>query len=312
MPIESRDDGSLLFGYLDTDAPDRARAFDTVLVHSADRPFEADLRPLGLGALSTCDIHGEHEVRVRSRLSPQVQSAGLMVGLLLSGDATLEQDGRRTSPAPGELLLYTAARPFLLEISGPYRWFVLRMDCGTAHPAGAAENAVANRDLRQSPGGRILTATLVEVADLAHRLGPLSRHDLGESVAHMLRTLMREAARPQTVGNRVPVLDRVLGYIDHHLAEELPPATIAAAHHISVRHLHALFRQQGDTVGDHVRRRRLDHIRRDLADPGLAHLPAYAVAARWGFREASHFGKAFRAEYGTSPGDFRARALPTP
>jgi AraC-like DNA-binding protein len=49
----------------------------------------------------------------------------------------------------------------------------------------------------------------------------------------------------------------------------------------------------------------MDRIRRDLADPDLAHLSACAIAARRGFRNPSHFGKLFRAEFGRSPGEFR-------
>ncbi len=43
---------------------------------------------------------------------------------------------------------------------------------------------------------------------------------------------------------------------------DLPPGAIAAAHHISVRHLHTLFRVSGVTVSDHVRHRRLERIAR--------------------------------------------------
>ena len=38
--------------------------------------------------------------------------------------------------------------------------------------------------------------------------------------------------------------------------------------------------RQDDTVGHRVRQRRMDRIRRDLADPDLAHLSACAIAAR--------------------------------
>jgi AraC-like DNA-binding protein len=30
-----------------------------------------------------------------------------------------------------------------------------------------------------------------------------------------------------------------------------------------------------------------------------------AIAARWGFRNPSHFGTLFRAEFGRPPGEFR-------
>ncbi|WP_328951329.1 helix-turn-helix domain-containing protein [Streptomyces sp. NBC_00184] len=103
-------------------------------------------------------------------------------------------------------------------------------------------------------------------------------------------------------------LERILAFIDERLAGDLSPGAIAAAHHISVRHLHALFRASGVTVSDHVRRRWLEVIRQDLVDPALAHLPAYVLAARRGLAEASHFSKVFRAEFGLSPRTVREQA----
>lgn len=130
---------------------------------------------------------------------------------------------------------------------------------------------------------------------------------MGEHVSGVIRTLVREAGRQSLPADQAHVLDRIIDHIDRHLADGLPPVEIATAHHISVRSLHALFQRQGETVGAHIRRRRLDRIRRDLADPALAHLPAYTVAARWGIRGPSHFSKLFKAEFGVSPREFRDR-----
>ncbi|MFF1690400.1 MULTISPECIES: hypothetical protein [unclassified Streptomyces] len=47
-----------------------------------------------------------------------------------------------------------------------------------------------------------------------------------------------------------------------------------------MRHLHALFREPGMVVGDHVVSRRPVRIYRDLVDPAVAHPPAYAPAVR--------------------------------
>ena len=56
--------------------------------------------------------------------------------------------------------------------------------------------------------------------------------------------------------------------------------------------------------------RRLEHARRDLADPLLRTTSIQSVAARWGMPYASGFTRAFRAAYGESPREFRRRALP--
>ncbi|WP_157869187.1 helix-turn-helix domain-containing protein, partial [Streptomyces atriruber] len=83
----------------------------------------------------------------------------------------------------------------------------------------------------------------------------------------------------------------------------------AAAHHISTRYLHRLFQDQGLTVSSWIRRLRLERCRRALANPTLAAVPVGAIAARWGFAQPAVFTRAFRAAYGLTPSEVRARTL---
>ncbi|MER5629124.1 helix-turn-helix domain-containing protein [Streptomyces nitrosporeus] len=108
---------------------------------------------------------------------------------------------------------------------------------------------------------------------------------------------------------RTPLLYSSHAFIDRHLASrDLSPETVAAAHHISVRHLHRIFREQGVTVSAWIRHRRLERCRRDLVDPACARLTVQAVGARWGFTHASELSRAFSAAYGVPPGEYRRRA----
>ncbi|WP_461012534.1 helix-turn-helix domain-containing protein, partial [Streptomyces capparidis] len=74
-------------------------------------------------------------------------------------------------------------------------------------------------------------------------------------------------------------------------------------------HLYTLFNAQGLTVAARIRQRRLEHCRRDLADPALRSRPVRAIAARWGFTDPAHFSRTFRAAYGITPRDHRHTAL---
>ena len=106
------------------------------------------------------------------------------------------------------------------------------------------------------------------------------------------------------------LMQQVRHYIETNLGSpELSPTQIAAAHFISTRHLHGLFREKGTTVSTWIRERRLENCRRDLIEPLNAHLSVGAIAARWGFVEAAHFSRVFKAAYETSPSELRARSL---
>ena len=88
----------------------------------------------------------------------------------------------------------------------------------------------------------------------------------------------------------------------------LSPRSVASAQYISVRYLHKLFEAEETTAAEWIRERRLEHCRRDLADPALQAEPVHAIAARWGLMSAAHFTRIFRAAYGAPPAEYRRLA----
>nr|WP_246595605.1 helix-turn-helix domain-containing protein [Actinoplanes auranticolor] len=52
-----------------------------------------------------------------------------------------------------------------------------------------------------------------------------------------------------------------------------------------------------------IRRRRLHKARSDLGTPDRSQLPIAAIATSWGFVDAGHFSRAFKAEYGQTATD---------
>jgi AraC-like DNA-binding protein len=91
----------------------------------------------------------------------------------------------------------------------------------------------------------------------------------------------------------------------------LTPAALAAGHHISVRTLHRLFRSDNTTVAAWIRHHRLDACRRALLNPALADRTVQSIAARWGFTNASHFSRLFKATYGQTAAEYRTREAGT-
>jgi AraC-like DNA-binding protein len=109
------------------------------------------------------------------------------------------------------------------------------------------------------------------------------------------------------LSRQAALLRSVKAYIAAHLHEpdRLSPTAIAAAHHISVRHLHALFRPEKRTVAALVREQRMERCRADLANPAHTAESIGEIRCRWGFRDAAVFGRAFKKRYGLSPAEYR-------
>ena len=124
------------------------------------------------------------------------------------------------------------------------------------------------------------------------RAGDLAVYD-GSRPCTVLHAADGDRGRPPLAGSLVL---RVQEHVRAHLADrDLSARTIAAAHHVSVRHLYASFARAGIALRPTIREQRLERCRRDLRDPRSAHLTAAAIGARWGFADPSHFSRTFRA-----------------
>jgi AraC-like DNA-binding protein len=73
----------------------------------------------------------------------------------------------------------------------------------------------------------------------------------------------------------------------------------------SVRHLCNVLGEGGVSLGEWIRARRLEECRNALAHPAGQFIAITNLARQWGFRDASSFGRSFRAAYGMSPREWR-------
>ena len=74
---------------------------------------------------------------------------------------------------------------------------------------------------------------------------------------------------------------------------------------MSTRHLHRLFKADGVSFGEWVRKRRLSEARRQLANVHFSDHSIIQIAFQWGFNDAAHFSRTFRQEFGLSPRQYR-------
>jgi AraC-like DNA-binding protein len=137
------------------------------------------------------------------------------------------------------------------------------------------------------------------------RLGGILIDLLATLLAHTLERT--STLSPET--QQQTLLAQTQAFIRQHLQDPtLTPSCVAAAHHTSVRTLQRLFQEHGHTVSGWIRHQRLEHCRRDLANPGLRTRPVHAIAMRWGFTDPAHFSRVFRSAYSLPPGEYRVYA----
>ena len=100
-------------------------------------------------------------------------------------------------------------------------------------------------------------------------------------------------------------MHRVLEHIDRHLEEPLDLEGLARVANFSPFHFHRLFAAwMGETLGEYLRRRRLEAAAQRLASQ--PHLPVIQVALSVGFGSNEAFARAFKSRFGLSPSTWRA------
>jgi len=99
-------------------------------------------------------------------------------------------------------------------------------------------------------------------------------------------------------------MNRVLDYIDQHLDTPLDLPALAALAHFSPYHFHRLFAAwMGETLGDYLRRRRLDVAAVLLA--GNHTKPVLEIALSVGFGSGEALARAFKLRFACSPSEWR-------
>lgn len=131
---------------------------------------------------------------------------------------------------------------------------------------------------------------------------PIKRATLelvGAAAAHQLRLASPSLAREH--------LQRVQDYaLDHLQDHDLNPTRLAQANAISVRYLHLLFEQTGQTVSQWIQAQRLAYCRDALESDVFATRNITEVAHQFGFNDSSHFSRVFKRQYGVSPAAYRS------
>ncbi|WP_330301934.1 MULTISPECIES: helix-turn-helix domain-containing protein [unclassified Streptomyces] len=258
-------------------------------------------------------------IHVLSQLPEKGDSEFLYLRMHVSGAATISHKGTQVSLEPGDLVFCDHDRPHVVQSDGDCQVTVFRVSKRHLGVSESDLRHVVGVPVRGGEGvGALVSVFLSSLAVEEELHGSRIGDRLARSAVDMLAVLVMELCTEGTGTRRetadaadvsAETLARIRAFIDEHLMDpDLSPQSVADAHHISVRYLHKLFENEGTTVSQWVRQRRLEFCRHDLGRLSHRKLTVAAVARRWGFRSASHFSRVFRDAYGMSPREWQACA----
>jgi AraC-like DNA-binding protein len=235
------------------------------------------------------------------------------VNLAVRGRVGVAQDGREALLTPGDFTIYDSARPCRIACLDPFELLVVKIPrrLFTAH-CRLPRDATALTVRGDAGAGALVSPFLRSLTSDASGLSREVVSRVAVSTLELLAAAVPERPAPggRSSAPRAAQLLRARRYITGHLGDpELSPATVARALGLSVRYLQVLFQADGTSPFRWIWEQRLERAAGLLADPGQAARSVTSIAYGTGFKDASHFTRAFKARFGAGPRDYRGQHL---
>lgn len=249
-------------------------------------------------------------VRRTPALIARASEDHFLVSIQTQGRGVISQDGRHALLAPGDFALYDSTRPYQLTFDGDFQQYVLKLPGPVLRTALRETERLTATTVRGDRGaGHLMIGMIQTLAADIDALAPESAAAVADSVSQILVAGLATlpAARRAPVSQLTAFhREQIKALVKARLADpELSVAQVAQALRLSPSTLHRAWSGEACSLSDFIWSQRLDAARRDLGDPGCAARTVSEIAFSWGFNDAAHFSRAFRARFGCTPRDVR-------
>lgn len=236
----------------------------------------------------------------------------LWLALPVEGHFALGDDRAHVDLELGDILYGPAGRDTTLQLSDRFVMLYLRIPQSMLYPRLLSLKVLQQGTLSNKiAGNRVFSNLLRSVVDDLDQLTDGYIHPI--EVA-LLEFVVSNLAESSAMGcfdvAGASNFQRITQAIEMQLGDgDLTLHKIADQQHVSVRYIQKLFQQAGMSFSQYLRRRRLEHCYSDLSSLAHRNLSISDICFRWGFNDAAHFSRSFRADYDITPRAFRQQRL---
>jgi AraC-like DNA-binding protein len=245
-----------------------------------------------------------------SRRRPQLAQAGeAYYGILylLRGRERLVQAGRDIDLAPGFFTLWDSTRPIDFAVPDRLQKMTLLVPQKMLDAVLPEARNLTGRAIDGRTGIGALFATHLRALARETRDGMPAAEPVLRATFDLLAAALQPAEAEMGSPYGEAIRGRIRDFILANLGDpELEPEMIATAIGLSLRQLHRVFAGGGATIERWIWHQRLERCRQDLLL--LPKAAISQIAFRWGFSDAAHFSRSFRAQYGMTASRYRLTA----
>ncbi|MDQ0317269.1 helix-turn-helix domain-containing protein [Amorphus orientalis] len=284
---------------LECEAPDR------------NAPFHGRIEGVALGGLGLSRVTSTPQmVRRTPAKIAQATEDYFLVSVQAAGRGAVIQDGRTAELGPGDFALYDSTRPYELAFENDFQQYVLTLPGSVLRSRlRDTETLTARRVCGTRGAGHLMINMIRTLADDVGELEPGSVAAVAESLETILVAglgSLTGASEPPVSGTTAFHRDQIKAYVAERLRDpSLSIDAIATDLRISPSTVYRAFASEPSSLNGWIWAKRLEGVRRDLGDPALAGQSISTIAYSWGFNDAAHFSRAFKARFGRSAREVR-------
>ncbi|MFZ5692036.1 MAG: helix-turn-helix domain-containing protein [Pseudomonadota bacterium] len=291
---------------LDCDTPHRDRSFSGTI--EANR-----LATLGLSRVTST---AQHVRRTPSKIA-RAKEDYFLVSIQTKGCGRIVQDNRVADLAPGDFALYDSTRPYELIFDEPFQQHVLQFPGAVLRSRlRNTEKLTARKVCGDRGAGHLMIGMIETLAADIDTLESGSVAAIAESVENILVAglcSLPGAADPAVSQLASYHRDQIKACVMQRLRDPRLSINDIAAHlRLSPSTIYRAFASEPVSLNTWIWNQRLDGAKRDICDPALAGRTITEIAFSWGFNDAAHFSRIFRARFGCSARELRAECMRKP
>lgn len=242
--------------------------------------------------------------------------------MVFRGRIALRQNAETSEIGASSFFSFDPSVPFRLIARGEAECALLLSE-GEAfrfHSGYAPAKVIGKRCPTSGPLGRCLAGAMRSVAAAASGSAPLHPLELDSLCEGLLRFASpviaaanrRAAGREKRTRRDELILKAEEAILARISDPSLSAPDIAREAGVTVRYLSRLYASIGGTLMERVRTLRLTLAADRLASHRWCTTEVKQIGADCGFASPQSFGRAFRARYGCTPGEWRAKAMKMP
>jgi AraC-like DNA-binding protein len=279
----------------------------------ADR-FAGELKAWRLGDVSLSRLTSQPlEYRRLLQHFRAEREEHFLVTVPVHAEVFFSQCGKDVRCRPGGLFLERSHEPYVFSHDRPADLWVLKITGSALGARIRRPDRFCSMQFDASSGSGGLFSDMLEL--IPRRIDGMSEElcaMVGRQLVDLLALALKDDERTLISGGsavREAHLARIESFARRHMGDpDLDPEKIARACRISTRYLHELFRDTDQTMGEWIRAQRLEASREALSEPSAK--PTIAeIAYQCGFSDQAQFSRAFKAQFGITPREYRRTAV---